>query len=413
MLNNCFKAPRSLARLRCGPAKPYLDDFITWLESQGYRCSPIRHHVHEVVQFTNLIEAEGLPVRDLDRSMLARLCRDLAEPSSLQYPSGSPRKINHSARLFVNFLCVDGDVALCSSNASTKGPPLLLEFREWMRAQRGTMDTTLKTYRLPIIELLNDLGTDPSTFDAHGLRKFLLRRVNSLSQTRAKNLATAVRMFLRFLIAQGRCAPALEHAIPPIARWRLSSLPKYLPAQDVERLINSCDPSSPMGARDRAIMLLIARLGLRASDVSALKFGDLLWEEGAVIVSGKSRHEARLPLSQEVGEAILHYLRYGRPLKVSHYIFITTKAPSVPISRQVVGLTVARAIHRTGISAPSQGAHLLRHSAATCMLREGVSLSAIGALLRHASIETTTIYAKVDVDLLQEVAMPWPEVLPC
>ena len=247
MLNNCFKAPRSLARLRCGPAKPYLDDFITWLESQGYRCSTIRHHVHEVVQFTNLIEAEGLPVRDLDRSMLARLCRDLAEPSSLQYPSGSPRKINHSARLFVNFLAVDGDVALCSSNASTKGPPLLLEFREWMRAQRGTMDTTLKTYRLPIIELLNDLGTDPSTFDAHGLRKFLLRRVNSLSQTRAKNLATAVRMFLRFLIAQGRCAPALEHAIPPIARWRLSSLPKYLPAQDVERLINSCDPSSPMG----------------------------------------------------------------------------------------------------------------------------------------------------------------------
>lgn len=94
-------------------------------------------------------------------------------------------------------------------------------------------------------------------------------------------------MFLRFLIAKGRCAPALEHAIPPIARWRLSSLPKYLPAQDVERLINSCDPSSPMGARDRAIMLLIARLGLRAGDVSALKFGDLLWEEGVLTVSGK------------------------------------------------------------------------------------------------------------------------------
>jgi integrase/recombinase XerD len=171
MLNNCFKAPRSLARLRCGPAKPYLDDFITWLESRGYRYSTIRHHVREVVQFTNLIEAEGLPIRDLGRIMLARLCRDLAEPSSLQYPSGSPRKINHSARLFVNFLCVDGDVALCSSNASTKGPTLLLEFREWMRTQRGTMDTTLNTYRLPIIDLLNDLGTDPSTFDAHGLRK--------------------------------------------------------------------------------------------------------------------------------------------------------------------------------------------------------------------------------------------------
>jgi hypothetical protein len=102
MLNNYFKAPRSLARLRCGPARPYLGDFITWLESQGYRRSAIRHHVREVVQFTNLAEAEGLAVRDLDRSTLARLCRDFAEPNSLQYPSGSPRKINHSARLFVN-----------------------------------------------------------------------------------------------------------------------------------------------------------------------------------------------------------------------------------------------------------------------------------------------------------------------
>ena len=120
-----------------------------------------------------------------------------------------------------------------------------------------------------------------------------------------------------------------------------------------------------------------------------------------------------MPLPQEVGKAILHYLRHGRPHKVGDRIFITTTAPFVPISRQAVGQTVARAIRRTGISAPTQGAHLLRHSAATRMLREGVSLPAIGALLRHASIETTTVYAKVDVDLLQEVAMPWPEVQPC
>lgn len=160
-------------------------------------------------------------------------------------------------------------------------------------------------------------------------------------------------------------------------------------------------------------MLLIARLGLRAGDVRALKFDDLLWKEGTLIVSGKSRRQTRLPLPQEVGEAILHYLRYGRPHKVSDYIFITTTAPFVPISRQVVGRAVVRAVRRTGISAPTQGAHLLRHSAATCMLREGVSLPAIGALLRHVSIQTTTVYAKVDLGLLQEVAMPWPEVQPC
>jgi len=220
-------------------------------------------------------------------------------------------------------------------------------------------------------------------------------------------------MFLRFLIARGRCAPGLEHAVPTVARWRLSSLPRYLPAEDVERLIHSCDPASLLGARDRAILLLIARLGLRASDVSALKFSDLLWEQGTLIVSGKNRRGTRLPLPQDAGEAILHYLRHRQPHKVSDSVFITVTAPFVPISRHVIRRVVMAALRRAGISAPTQGAHLLRHSVATRLLREGVSLSAIGVLLRHASIETTTPYAKVDVDLLREIALPWPEVQPC
>jgi site-specific recombinase XerD len=153
--------------------------------------------------------------------------------------------------------------------------------------RRGTLDITLNGYRQPILDLLDDLGTEPSTFDAIGLREFLLRRVSCFIQWKSKNLATAVRMFLRFLIARDYCAPGLEHAIPTVAKWRLSSLPKYLSVQDVECLTNSCDQSSPLGARDRAILMLIARLGLRAGDVSALKFGDLLWEEGTLIVSGK------------------------------------------------------------------------------------------------------------------------------
>ena len=413
MLLTYFKDSRTLARYRSGLANLYLEDFIIWLESQGYCGFTIRRHVREVVHFADWAEAEGLALRDLDRGALNRLCSQLAERKSLRYPCGKQKQICHSACLFVNFLEAVGAVEACPPRRSTQEPALLLQFREWMRTQRGTLDTTLSRYRLPIIDLLDDLGTEPSGFDAIGLRKFLLRRVSCFGQGKSKNLATAVRMFVRFLIARGYCAPELEHAIPTVAKWRLSSLPKYLSIKDVECLINSCDQSSPLGARDRAILLLIARLGLRAGDVSALKFSNLLWEEGTLIVSGKSRRQTRLPLPQEVGEAILYYLRHGRPHKISDRIFITTTAPFVPISRQAVGQTVARAVRRTGISAPTQGAHLLRHSAATGMLREGVSLPAISALLRHASIETTTVYAKVDVDLLQEVAMPWPEVQPC
>jgi site-specific recombinase XerD len=152
---------------------------------------------------------------------------------------------------------------------------------------------------------------------------------------------------------------------------------------------------------------------LRAGEVSALTFGDLRWTDGILIVSGKNRRETRLPMPQDVGDAILHYLEHGRPHVASDSLFITVIAPFVPITRQVVGRAVVRAIRRTGINAPTQGAHLLRHSAATSLLRTGVSLPTIGALLRHASIETTTIYAKVDVDLLRQVALPWPGVLPC
>src|SRR6516225_10970824 len=258
MLITYFKDPRTLARCRSGLANIYLEDFITWLESQGYRRIMIRRHVLGVVRFADWTKAEGLAVGDLGRGALNRFCSQLEERKSLRYPSGNRRYFCHSACLFVNFLEAAGAVEPYPAHGSTQDPGLLLEFREWMRTQRGTLDTTLNNYRLPIIDLLDELGTQPSAFDAIGLREFLLRRVSCFSQGKSKNLATAVRMFLRFLIARGYCAAGLEHAIPTVAKWRLSSLPKYLSVQDVECLINSCHQCSPLGARDRAILVLIA-----------------------------------------------------------------------------------------------------------------------------------------------------------
>ena len=413
MLITYFKDPATLARCRSGLVHPYLEDFVVWLEHQGYRRCTIRYHISEVIHFANWAEAEGLTRRQLNRDALDRLGRQMTGRKTSRHPSLDRRYVYQSARVFVSFLETTGAVDPPAADASAQDPALLLEFRAWMRAQRGTLDITLNNYRRPLLELLDELGSDPSAFDAKGLRAFLVRRVGVSSAAKAKNIATALRMFLRFLIARGHCAPGLEHAVPTVAMWRLVSLPRYLPAEEVERLIDSCDPSSPLGARDRAILLLIARLGLRASDVSALKFSDLLWEQGTLMVSGKNRRATRLPLPQDAGEAILHYLRHRQPHKVSDSVFITVTAPFVPISRHVIRGLIMAALRRTGISAPTRGAHLLRHSAATRLLREGVSLAAIGALLRHASIETTTLYAKVDVDLLREVAMPWPEVQPC
>jgi site-specific recombinase XerD len=219
-------------------------------------------------------------------------------------------------------------------------------------------------------------------------------------------------MFLRFLIAEGRCAAGLDAAIPTVAHWRLAPLPRYLSPEDVERLIVSCDQASAVGWRDRAILLLLARLGLRARDIAHLRLSDIDWEGASIQVCGKGRRHARLPLSQEVGQAIVAYLKKGRPRTNADTVFFSSRAPRRPFaSNCAISEIVKRALHRAGVVRPSRGAaHLLRHSLATSLLRRGTSLQDIAAILRHRSTETTLIYAKVDIPSLRQIAQPWPEV---
>jgi integrase/recombinase XerD len=412
MLTAYFKSAPTLARYRSVLAGPYLDEFISWLANRGYQRVSIRRHVREVVHFAAWAASESLALRELDHRALVRLHDHLNDHGRLLPLSGNHRQLYQSACVFTRFLGTIGVVRSVKQHSQSCVPALYSEFCEWMNAQRGTLDVTLASYLLPVTNLLRALG-EPSTYTAQRLRAFFLQQINQAHPGTAKHTATALRMFLRFLVARGNCVAGLDFAIPTVARWRLSSLPKYIPTSAVDDLIASCDQSTPLGARDRAMLLLIARLGLRASDVSGLQFRDLSWPRSRLIVAGKNRRKTELPLPEDVGDAILHYLQHGRPEATTEYVFMTVLAPIMPITRQTVGKAVARAIRRTGIAAPSRGTHLLRHSVATSMLREGISLSAIGVLLRHASIETTAVYAKVDTDLLQEVAMPWPGVEPC
>jgi integrase/recombinase XerD len=179
-------------------------------------------------------------------------------------------------------------------------------------------------------------------------------------------------------------------------------------------LLPDATQSTPLGARDRAVLLLLARLALRAGDVAGLRLQDIDWPRGRLRVRGKTRQEAWLPLPQEVGDALLHYLGSARPEVAGEVVFLITRAPYTPMLSRQVSHTAARAIRRAGINAPSHGAHLFRHSAATALLRQGLSLQEIGSLLRHRDVDTTALYAKIDVDLLREVALPWPqEAAPC
>jgi integrase len=228
-------------------------------------------------------------------------------------------------------------------------------------------------------------------------------------------VTTALRGYLRFLAATGVCRLSLDHAVPIIPQWRLSALPRFLPGGAVEQVIASCDLTKPHGVRDRAILLLLARLGLRAGDVLMMRLSDIAWDEGMIRVRGKGRREIRLPLPQDAGDALLDYLSRGRPSADADRIFLRSRAPYRPFrDSSVISSIVRLALKRADIlDAPSRGANLLRHSAATSMLRAGATLDAVGTVLRHRSIDMTAHYAKVDVTMLQLIAQPWLGETPC
>lgn len=410
MLTTYFKHPFTLRKLHSDPAGPYLDDFASQLTQAGYCRDRIRAYLRGAGRFSAWARSAGLTADALDLQALAQFRRFLDSQGRLRYRRGEYVNTFVGARYFVNFLQAKSVVP---TPTPALEPELLTEFCHWMRTQRGVTETTLNGYRPALRRLLAALGDQPKHYTAKQLRGFVLDRTRDHGTGQASKTVTVLRMFLRFLIAQGRCAPELLLAIPSIAGWRRSSLPSYLSAEEIERTIDTCDCTTAIGARDRVVLLLLARLGLRAGDVAALQLNDIDWEQGLFRISGKNRRQTALPLPQEVGEALLHYLTDYRPRVDTAHVFVTAIAPFVPFSRWMVSTITARALSRAQVDTPSYGAHILRHSAATAMLRQGTSMEAIGAVLRHASIETTHVYTKVDVDLLGQVVMPWLEVEPC
>jgi site-specific recombinase XerD len=256
------------------------------------------------------------------------------------------------------------------------------------------------------------LGDDPESWEPAAIRSFVLDRASHCGHGTIAKLTTSLRAFLRYLAVEGRCQAGLADAVPGYAHWRLADLPRYLAAEQVNRLIAACDGEAVARRRDRAIVLLLVRLGLRAGDVAQLHLDDIEWETGSLRVSGKSRYEVRLPLPQDVGDAIAAYLACRPSIWPSDHVFLRNIAPFRPFRNgDGISSVVKRLMRRAGIEAPAKGAHILRHTAATEMLRHGVPLEKIGLVLRHRGIDTTAHYAKADVTLLKQIAQPWPEVL--
>lgn len=410
MLEFYIESDFRLCQLRQGPVGTWLEDLARWLHLAGYRKRPGQLLLRGAAHFGDWASTRGVNPDEVRESTLTAFARHVPRCACASSSRGRFRYHQQGAQQLFACLQRTGVVAAPAATSDTV-PPVVEQFSAWCRQHRGVRESTLSIYVGLVQEFIATVGDDPATYDAARIRVFILACAERSGRGRIKSVVNAVRVFLRFLATIGACPAELVAAVPKIARWKLDTLPRYIDAVDIERLVAACVPTSDAGARDRAVILLLARIGLRAGDVRDLRLGDIDWARGRLRVIGKGRCETWLPLPQEVGDAVLHYLERHRPANESDRVFLRVHAPIGPFSSSgpISGL-VARAIERAQIVAPSHGAHVLRHSAATALLREGVALDVIGAVLRHRCVESTAHYAKVDVPRLQAVAQPWPKI---
>jgi site-specific recombinase XerD len=402
-----FKHPQTLSRLREGPLGTYLDAFAQQLREQGYAPYSARMQLRLVADFSRWLTQQGLTVYETTPEHTNHYLRYRAQRQR-------PRDGDAAAlERLLDLLRHVGALAEAVPIAKTPAQQLTDEFGLYLRQERARASPTV-TYYLEFVRrfLCDRFAGGPVALAALGAADvigFVQRQAAGLHPKRAKLMTTALRSFLQYARYRGDLILDLAAAVPTVAHWSMASLPRSLPPDHVERVLAPCDRQTVIGRRDYAILLLLARLGLRAGAVVSLKLEDIDWEAGCVTGRGKGGPWSQMPLPSEVGEAIATSLQQGRPACSSRQVFIRQKAPLVGFANSIALCTlVARALGRAGVEAPHKGAHLFRHTLATAMLRQGASLAEIGERLRHQSLQTTAIYAKVDLAALRTLAAPWP-----
>ncbi len=404
-----FTSPLAAQRLRSCAFGAHLDAFSAHLEDLGYSQATIRTKLWIVGYLAHWMSARRVVVAHLDEQ---RIVECLAARRRCDRKC---RGFRRTMLQLLERLRSAGDVPTPEPVRDESPEAVLLErYERYLRHERALAKWTVVGYR-PFVRafIAEHFKVGAASFADLGtgnVQDFLLARVARMAPKRGLLMGTALRSFLRFLFLRAETEVDLALAVPTVRQWRLSSVPRYLPAEDVERLLKACDTSTATGRRNHAILLLLARLGLRASEVVTLVLGDLRWRDGEIIVRGKGKAYDRLPLLPDVGAALARYLEKDRPTSKSRRVFLCSRAPYGGFSHpSTVSTIVSRTLARAGLEPPTRGAHLLRHSLATTMVRRGASLAEIGQVLRHRSPNTTEIYAKLDFAALRDVALPWPK----
>ena len=391
-----------------GPLASHVEGFAAQLWCKGYTQNTVRAKCDLLADLSRWLERRRLSLAALDEGRLRQFQATRRRRAKAR--RGDPA----TGEQFLKYLRDRDDIAAPAEKIDrTPTARLTRDFEEFLHSERGLSRSTVVSY-LPVVRCFLDERFGRKALRLEQLRPqdlhgFILREVQRVSRSHGKRTVTALRLFLRFVLQRGAIHTDLALTLPGVASWRLSHLPKSLPREQVERLLACCDRSTTTGKRDYAILLLLARLGLRGGEVLAMTLEDLDWERGEIVVRGKGQRLERLPLPADVGAALTCYLCDVRPACGTRRVFVRMKAPQQGLAGPVaICCVVRRALRRAGLDPEFKGAHLLRHSLATDLLRRGASLGEIGQLLRHRQPTTTQIYAKVDIAALRGIALPWP-----
>jgi site-specific recombinase XerD len=345
---------------------------------------------------------------DLDERMVERYLRHRAGKQSIQPGDRAALK-----RL-LSVLRDVGTIAPAALPPITSQDQIFGEFGDYLRRERGLAPKSIIRH-LPVIrrflrEVCPAGASDLGKISQEEVTRYIERHARDWSAASGKAMCWSLRAFLRYLHHRGLNPLALAGSVPSIRQWKLASLPTYLSAAQVQKVLDGCDRTTALGRRDYAILMMLAKLGLRADEVATLTLDDIDWRSGEMLVRAKGRQRARMPMPPDVGAAVVAYLRDGRPTSSCRRLFLRTLAPNVGFASGCAITMISKAaLGRAGIRGYAhQGAHIFRHSLATELLRSGATLLEIGQLLRHESHDTTRIYAKVDIEALRILSLPWP-----
>ncbi|HZE92246.1 MAG TPA: site-specific integrase [Rhizobacter sp.] len=392
-----------------GPLTPYVDAFTRQLEEQGYRPSVIARQTKAVLDFSGwVVDQERVGSAACTSQHIERYLRWLSRHR--------PRRhgIAHTLREFLRLLCQQG--LIVDPTASFPATPIdrvIADYSRYLRQERNLSPATSAIY-LPFVRcfLSAHFGQDPINFlvlSPANVIEFIRRQAVQHIPSVAKNATSALRSFLRYLRYRGAINIDLAAAVPTVASWALVGIPRAIHADHARAALAHCRRDTPVGCRDYAILLLLARLGLRAGEIVSLTLDDIDWQSGNLTVTGKRRQPEPLPLPREVGEAIVLYLQHGRPKSIDRTLFLRARAPIRRLhGSSAIGSVVRLALARASIDCPHRGTHQFRHALACEMLRQGATLTEIGALLRHRSPQTTALYAKCDLLALRTLSLSWP-----